>query len=809
MDGLLKKIAKLSLIAIIATLVCVFFSFPAMKGKNSENLIKTDDATTQTSGETTQSGNADLFESLNVGAGELSKIEAYNASRPNNTLRKVNFNIAKLGDGETVDYTAIVAFVNLSGGPKTWAQNDIDSIMLALNDDDRSNNIYSVREYFEEQTYGKLRFSALYVEFNSTKSYYEFANKSTSGQFSLEYYTFSDALTGTKGLKDENGNVFDASEVGIYHCSLLYFPYDSTGWGTILWPHSWSGQAFVSTPFALGSGENQQKSPFMATYAHEFTHVLGIKDMYVYEDVDETPVGIWDLMASHDRWNPQSLSAYFKQYLGLTGESDYAYKDNSKVREVSGSGEYKLAPTSSQTGTIALKIAEHSVDVSGYCSFSACPTHYNNYGYYTESGKESFYIEYKKQSSSLAEPDYYLPSSGLIIYRVVESIHTKLLGNSRPSMLGITKYQVYVLRPDNEYLGKASVAKGATFGTTTNTSSNNTYIRYFDGTNTRIQIKNNGYDSNGNACVQITFADDIDTCTASGTFAIDGEKIANAKILISTPDSKGNYNSSTQTYGVTDADGYFYVKGLKKGAKLSFVVKEKTYNNLLTVNGNVYDAEINHRLYSITGTFRVNNALVSGAKVMISTLDASGTRSKAVFSGVYTDSNGYYSLKGLENGTRISFEWKNQTYESLITIENADKVDYGFNYITADFKGAKKLEGRALTGTLYINGEKAEGVKIMVSTPDENGNYSEPVFSGKYTGTNGFFFLLELKEGTKVTFEKDGKTFDPNIVLKEKNIVGTSVYWNIDNGNDGSSNQQSFIDKSKKAVDDFFRWLGF
>ncbi len=488
-----------------------------------------------------------------------------------------NIDVSKLGN-EGIDYVVIVAFVNLYNGPTTWNQTSINKIMKSLNDDDSTNDIYSVREYFKEQTYGKLRFKAWYTEYDSKYNYSSVENKSANGFFSTEETLYNEALTKATEFKDENGNIASAGDVSQFHCRFIYYPYDSNNWNTILWPHSWRNQAFISSPQVLTNGLTRLESPFMATYAHEFSHVLGIRDLYSYEG-DENQVGMWDLMSSHDRYNPQSISAYFKSQLGLTGESAYGYKDDSKVKVVSSSGDYTLAPTSSQTGTIALKFAERTIKVTGTCKYSACSQHKGNSLSYSETGKEMFFVEYKKKSDSPTKSDYCLPQSGLIIYRVVESYHTLMLGNSYSSMLGNAKYQIYVLRPnDAKSLNYAAITEGQTFGSFDDNK--NTTITYHDGTNTQISITNNGYDNDGNVKLKFTFPENHENFSISGTFLIDLKPVSNAKVMISTLNADGTYSTPIYSGVNTDEDGYFFVTGLKNGTSISFFVLDSNHKNL-------------------------------------------------------------------------------------------------------------------------------------------------------------------------------------------------------------------------------------
>lgn len=188
----------------------------------------------------------------------------------------------------------------------------------------------------------------------------------------------------------------DDQEVTDFHCRLLYYPYESTGRGNLLWPHALPGHALVTSPRVIVNGTRKDESPFVGTYAHEFTHILGVSDLYCDSSYSIDPVGKWYLMASTDYNHPQSINAYFKSKFGLTGVSSYGYKDASKVRVITSSGEYSLAPANSQTGTIAFKFAERDIQVSGTCGINSCPQHGKVNATFTEDGKEMFLLNIKR-----------------------------------------------------------------------------------------------------------------------------------------------------------------------------------------------------------------------------------------------------------------------------------------------------------------------------------------------------------------------------------------------------------------------------
>lgn len=671
----LGRIVKFSSITLMTILLLCSICFGAVfvGAKHQSANVSGEVQTSQTNEFAEQ-----LFERIylnNQSNADVYASNIYGATTFGTNMKLVDFDISKLGD-EGMDYVVVVAFVNLYGGSVKWEENDIKNIMQSLNDDDPNNDVYSVREYFKEQTYGKLRFKAGYVTYDTSSeySYKDFYEKSTADSeaaYTMEAGAYAQALNANtpKYYDGQNETTFAVTD---FHCRLLYYPYESTGRGSVLWPHAWPGNALVTSPRVIVNGTRKDESPFVGTYAHEFTHILGVSDLYCDDSsypID--PVGKWYLMASTDYNYPQSINAYFKSKFGLTGISSYGYQDTSKVRVISSSGEYLLAPANSQTGTIAFKFAERDIQVSGTCNYSSCPTHKGTNTTFTEVGKEMFFVEYKKKSTSQVETDYSIPSSGLIIYRVVESAHTQEFGNLYPNMLVDVKFQVYVLRTnDISSTDGAAVGVGSTFGSVSPTPDINKVITYFDGTNTCIAITNNGYDNDGNAKVQFTFGEGKDRYSASGIFKVDGKAVEGAQVMVATPSSEGGYNVAIDSKVKTDENGYFFVSDLVNGSKISFLKDGRTFTSTLTIDkANLFNQNISEKtIYDVTLRIITKMDNTDTPLQGVEVLYANNLEHIAT-----TDADGYVEMK-LKLGDKLKFVLKDY-YISDWTFRNVDQIN--------------------------------------------------------------------------------------------------------------------------------------
>lgn len=525
----------------------------------------------------------------------------------------IDFDSSKLKT-QVVDFTVVIAFVNLSGYSETWSQSDIDTIMYAMNDKDPTNEILSVYEYFYEQTYGKLRFHAYYVKSNSSVAYSDVANRSLNDghAYELEEDLYYEAIGNSTELKDENGIVSGTILPDSYYCRFLYYPGKTDGWYNILWPHAWSGAGLISTPYEIITSSNTTyTSPFIGTYAHELSHIMGLKDLYTYSGT-EKPVGSWCLMGTTNKYYPTGLNAYYKSLLGVLSSDG---STSAQIGEIQTSGEYKLAPSNSQSGTVAYKFGEREIEVSGICNYTSCKQHNNsNNKNYTEKGKEMFFIEYKKQSSSTNATDYALPDSGILIYRVVESKHALMWGNAYPEMLGDVKYQISVLRKNNDntrFLSQSALHQGETAGSTDGKQSSTMQIAYHDGENVKIAITHNGYDANGNASISVKFAEEPDTFTISGTFNCNSKAVAGASVLIQIPNQDGSYSAEIDTGAKTSSIGRFYVTGLPNGTRFRLYKDEKICSQYYTIeNSDILNKLVSIRQMNLT-TPRISGQVVS------------------------------------------------------------------------------------------------------------------------------------------------------------------------------------------------------
>ena len=235
---------------------------------------------------------------------------------------------------------------------------------------------------------------------------------------------------------------------------------DTTAWNTLLWPHKWD---FTGSPnvklqdkgvwtYNLNMEVRTLTTSGVGVLAHEFAHALGLPDLY-RSVAAITPVGPWCLMATNTN-PPQSISAYMKQkYTNWITD----------IPTLTSNGVYALNPVSTHQTGMAYRINT------------------------PESTTEHFIVEYRNNTLGLI--DQRLPSSGLLIYRVIPSRN----GNFN-STVGGQPDEVYVYRTGGTSPSVNGTPAGATFSTGTGRTAINATTNpspfLSDGTQSGLDISN-------------------------------------------------------------------------------------------------------------------------------------------------------------------------------------------------------------------------------------------------------------------------------------------------------------------------------
>lgn len=280
--------------------------------------------------------------------------------------------------------------------------------------------------------------------------------------------------------------------------------------------HGWHVGAYNVLPTSmlrLGSDYDQG----YALASHEFLHTLGAPDLYRTAGETGDPVGRWwDLMAGPNFTASYPL-AYTRSKLGWM-----------EIETLKDSGTYTLWPAEGASGTRAYILKT------------------------SRSDSEFFVVEYRKkpEKENRQDYDYYIPESGLIVYRVNNAVdyHTNKEGNN----------YIYVFRKDTtdpakaqEEAYKATVGgqyRGSLGSSDLNAHYTSDTIFYSDGSNSGIVIDNVVTKEDGSVSFDVEFP----VLSADSYWLPKGESINGFSSPAITGDTTGN---SLYLAGIVNENG--------------------------------------------------------------------------------------------------------------------------------------------------------------------------------------------------------------------------------------------------------------
>ena len=278
--------------------------------------------------------------------------------------------------------------------------------------------------------------------------------------------------------------------------------------------HGWHVGAYNVLPtnmLRLGSDFDQG----YALASHEFLHTLGAPDLYRTAGEAGDPVGRWwDLMAG-----PNLTASYPLAYT----RSELRWMDIETLKE---SGTYTLWPAEGVSGNRAYILKT------------------------SRSDSEFFVVEYRKKPENKQDYDYYIPESGLIVYRVNNAVdyHTNKEGNN----------YIYVFRKDTTDPAKAQenafkATVGGQYRSSLGSSDLNAHytsdtIFYSDGSNSGIVIDNVVTKEDGSVSFDVEFP----VLSADSYWLPKGESINGLSSPAITGDTTGN---SLYLAGIVNENG--------------------------------------------------------------------------------------------------------------------------------------------------------------------------------------------------------------------------------------------------------------
>ena len=290
-----------------------------------------------------------------------------------------------------------------------------NSVLSKVTNSYNDKNGLSLFNYYNEMSYNKFEVNSIFPIVNGNIYIYKDSNPRS-------YYLNNNSESGKSRYDPEcrllntainSASAFFGSDVDLdtnldgYVDSVSFVvsgKSDGNKWGKIMWPHAWALDTITGVSTS-GGRSSQIHSLYVENYiftfanddnstsltCHEFGHLLGLPDYYhTSKDSQYLPVYCWDIM--HNNFNPPQRFLAYTQYKYL------GFVSNEMIPEITKSGTYSLSPTcnSKYGDTIAYKV--------------------------TLSDKESIYMEFRSNTNTESLYDSSLPMSGLVVYRVNNSV---------------------------------------------------------------------------------------------------------------------------------------------------------------------------------------------------------------------------------------------------------------------------------------------------------------------------------------------------------------------------------------------------
>ena len=425
------------------------------------------------------------------------------------TLNKKNLDFDVTKDSDLIIHALFVNYKDKADFNKTTDVKKYDDM---FNDNDVTNDVFSVYEYFNQASKGKLNVKANIAFTESELTYSGLFNKTP------DYYTEKSIFD--DGIK--NGEVVVYK--GQYHVSMII----SSGvanQNSFFW-----GRTYIDGYNLITMVEDIMD---ISVLCHEISHVLGLMDLYVSDVTAQflgQPVVDYDLMGATVLGQYSSINAYSRSTLGWLETSDFNDSKTTEIETISEDGIYILKPSTSQNGTVAYKFGENE--------------------------NEEFYVEYRKPTGTSI--DNRLPNNetaGLMIYRINKSTNTNLSSSTSADKLHMYIFRAGAKTDYTNYLFNA----GSTFSN----------FAYSNGETSNIAITNITENANGTLSFAIEMDDGLVLVNSKVVITNrdglpglkDVEVYANG-VKVATTDSEGKFSVKVapgtkltfKKYGYTIAD---------------------------------------------------------------------------------------------------------------------------------------------------------------------------------------------------------------------------------------------------------------
>lgn len=436
-------------------------------------------------------------------------VQAEAATQVDNLVLMVNFS----DDGENTFQTNFSRYQEMYTGPASEPNRSVSNYISTISDGQVTVNTYFpqvVNNVFQPIT---IQGSAsAYPDASDGERFVQQVITAAQNTDGLSFPSKLDSMRGDRYIDnltiivqvDENntGGAFGSRKADWGDNQTLLY-----GW------HVGAYNVLPTSMLRLGTAYDQG----YALASHEFLHTLGAPDLYRTAGEAGDPVGRWwDLMAG-----PNFTASYPLAYT----RSELRWMEIETLKD---SGTYTLWPAEGASGTRAYILKT------------------------SRSDSEFFVVEYRKkpEKENRQDYDYYIPESGLIVYRVNNAVdyHTNKEGNN----------YIYVFRKGTTDPAKAQEeASQATVGgqyrkslgsSDLNAHYTSDTIFYSDGSNSGIVIDNVVTKEDGSVSFDVEFP----VLSADSYWLPKGESINGLSSPAITGDTTGN---SLYLAGIVNENG--------------------------------------------------------------------------------------------------------------------------------------------------------------------------------------------------------------------------------------------------------------
>ena len=376
---------KIGLIAVLSVMVCSVWAVPARRG----GIVKTQPDGSQI---TVYQHGDEHFHWMTNDKGDWLKMDNDGFYRVTEALSVEQVEARRVASSKRAAMAAyplnvaprgLVILVNFADVAFTTEKAEMDSMLTAVNYTRNYSYTYrgkqynirsqgSARQYFEDVSFGQYNphFDVVGpVTISKEHSYY--GENNSKGRDSKPEYMIEEACK----LADTECNVdfsqYDNDGDGfVDFVFVIYAGYGEAdgGGANTIWPHAWNLLQAAGRMcevdgkkvdlYACGNElDNYSKTHTgIGTFCHEFSHVLGLPDLYVTNKASHNTLNEWDIMDygpyNNEGNTPPAYSAYERFFLGWLQPRLIVDAENVELKDIQESKEALLISSTDQHNLI-------------------------------------------------------------------------------------------------------------------------------------------------------------------------------------------------------------------------------------------------------------------------------------------------------------------------------------------------------------------------------------------------------------------------------------------------------------------------